>query len=209
MKFKLKKIETIERKRYVGKVYDLTVETDHSYNINGIVVHNSLCETRIRTGIGVPQVTAIIEALRGVREAGSDVPIIADGGIKTAGDVAKAISLGADSVMLGSLLAGTRETPGVIERIGNWPNEQLFKKYRGSASSETKIANGMENKNIEGNSKLISYKGKVSRIIEDISDGLRSAMSYTNSQSVNEFMANSRHILITQNGLVEAKPHLL
>lgn len=209
MKFKLKKIETIERKRYVGKVYDLTVETDHSYNINGIVVHNSLCETRIRTGIGVPQVTAIIEALRGVREAGSDVPIIADGGIKTAGDVAKAISLGADSVMLGSLLAGTKESPGIIERVGSWPNEQLFKKYRGSASSETKIANGMENKNIEGNSKLISYKGKVSRIIEDISDGLRSAMSYTNSQSVNEFMANSRHILITQNGLVEAKPHLL
>lgn len=209
MKFKLKKIETIERKRYVGKVYDLTVETDHSYNINGIVVHNSLCETRIRTGIGVPQVTAIIEALRGVREAGSDVPIIADGGIKTTGDVAKAISLGADSVMLGSLLAGTRESPGIIERVGNWPNEQLFKKYRGSASSETKIAHGMENKNVEGNSKLIPYKGKVERIISDISDGLRSAMSYTNSLTLNDFMANSNHILITQNGLVEAKPHLL
>lgn len=209
MKFKLKKVETIERKRYVGKVYDLTVETDHSYNINGIVVHNSLCETRIRTGIGVPQVTAIIEALRGVREAGSNVPIIADGGIKTTGDVAKAISLGADSVMLGSLLAGTRESPGIIERVGNWPNEQLFKKYRGSASSETKIAHGMENKNVEGNSKLIPYKGKVERIISDISDGLRSAMSYTNSLTLNDFMANSNHILITQNGLVEAKPHLL
>ena len=171
--------------------------------------NGSLCETRIRTGIGVPQVTAIIETLRGVGESGLDVPIIADGGIKTTGDVAKAISLGADSVMLGSLLAGTRESPGIIERIGNWPNEQLFKKYRGSASSETKVHHGMEDKNVEGNSKLIPYKGKVGRIISDIADGVRSAMSYTNASTINDFMANSNHILITQNGLVEAKPHLL
>jgi len=209
MKFKLKKIEKIERKHYEGKVYDLTVEKDHSYNINGIVVHNSLCETRIRTGIGIPQVTALIECIRAVEESGLDVPIIADGGIRMTGDVAKALSLGADSVMIGSLLAGTRESPGEIQRMGMWPNEQLFKKYRGSASAEVKQVHGLEEKNVEGNSKLIPYKGKVERIISDISDGVRSAMSYVDATTIEEFQAKSEHVLITQNGLIEAKPHLL
>lgn len=209
MKFKLKKIEKIEHKHYDGKVYDLTVEKDHSYNINGIVVHNSLCETRIRTGIGIPQVTALIDCIRGIEDSGIDIPVIADGGIKTTGDVAKALSLGADTVMLGSLLAGTRESPGEIQRMGVWPNEQLFKKYRGSASAETKRAHGMEEKNVEGNSKLIPYKGKVGRIINDIHDGVRSSMSYVNATTIGEFHANAKHVLITQNGLIEAKPHLL
>ena len=171
--------------------------------------NGSLCETRIRTGIGIPQVTALIESIRAVEESGIDVPIIADGGIKMTGDVAKALSLGADSVMIGSLLAGTRESPGEIHRMGMWPNEQLFKKYRGSASAEVKQVHGLEEKNVEGNSKLIPYKGKVERIISDISDGVRSAMSYVDATTIEEFQAKSEHILITQNGLIEAKPHLL
>jgi IMP dehydrogenase len=171
--------------------------------------NGSLCETRIRTGIGIPQVTALIESIRAVEESGIDVPIIADGGIRMTGDVAKALSLGADSVMLGSLLAGTRESPGEIHRMGIWPNEQLFKKYRGSASAEVKQVHGLEEKNVEGNSKLIPYKGKVERIISDISDGVRSAMSYVDATTIEEFQAKSEHVLITQNGLIEAKPHLL
>ena len=171
--------------------------------------NGSLCETRIRTGIGIPQVTALIESIRAVEESGIDVPIIADGGIRMTGDVAKALSLGADSVMLGSLLAGTRESPGEIHRMGIWPNEQLFKKYRGSASAEVKQVHGLEEKNVEGNSKLIPYKGKVERIVSDISDGVRSAMSYVDATTIEEFQAKSEHILITQNGLIEAKPHLL
>jgi IMP dehydrogenase len=171
--------------------------------------NGSLCETRIRTGIGIPQVTALIESIRAVEESGIDVPIIADGGIKMTGDVAKALSLGADSVMIGSLLAGTRESPGEIHRMGMWPNEQLFKKYRGSASAEVKQVHGLEEKNVEGNSKLIPYKGKVERIISDIGDGVRSAMSYVDATSIEEFQAKSEHVLITQNGLIEAKPHLL
>ena len=169
----------------------------------------SVCSTRIRTGIGIPQVTALIESIRAVEESGIDVPIIADGGIRMTGDVAKALSLGADSVMLGSLLAGTRESPGEIHRMGIWPNEQLFKKYRGSASAEVKQVHGLEEKNVEGNSKLIPYKGKVERIVSDISDGVRSAMSYVDATTIEEFQAKSEHILITQNGLIEAKPHLL
>ena len=171
--------------------------------------NGSLCETRIRTGIGIPQVTALIESIRAVEESGIDVPIIADGGIKMTGDVAKALSLGADSVMIGSLLAGTRESPGEIHRMGLWPNEQLFKKYRGSASAEVKQVHGLEEKNVEGNSKLIPYKGKVERIISDIGDGVRSAMSYVDATTIEEFQAKSEHVLITQNGLIEAKPHLL
>ena len=171
--------------------------------------NGSLCETRIRTGVGIPQVTALIESIAGVEETGLDIPIIADGGIKMTGDVAKALSLGADSVMLGSLLAGTRESPGEIQRMGMWPNEQLFKKYRGSASAEVKQVHGLEEKNVEGNSKLIPYKGKVERIINDIKDGVRSSMSYVNARTIEEFRANSEHVLITQNGLIEAKPHLL
>ena len=171
--------------------------------------NGSLCETRIRTGVGIPQVTALIESIRAVEESGIDVPIIADGGIRMTGDVAKALSLGADSVMVGSLLAGTRESPGEIHRMGMWPNEQLFKKYRGSASAEVKQVHGLEEKNVEGNSKLIPYKGKVERIISDINDGVRSAMSYVNATDMTEFHAHCEHVLITQNGLIEAKPHLL
>jgi IMP dehydrogenase len=171
--------------------------------------NGSLCETRIRTGIGVPQVTAIIDCVRGVESRGQDIPIIADGGMKTPGDIAKALSLGADTVMLGSLLSGTRESPGEIQKVGMWPNESLFKKYRGSASAETKRTHGMEEKNVEGNSKLIPYKGKAKRVLDDISDGLRSSMSYVNARDMSEFRSNSNHITITQNGLVEAKPHLL
>ena len=171
--------------------------------------NGSLCETRIRTGVGVPQVTALIECIRAVGESGEPIPVIADGGIRMTGDVAKALSLGADSVMLGSLLAGTRESPGEIERMGMWPNEQLFKKYRGSASAEVKQAHGLEEKNVEGNSKLIPYKGKSERIISDINDGVRSAMSYVNAKDMSDFHAKCDHVLITQNGLIEAKPHLL
>jgi IMP dehydrogenase len=171
--------------------------------------NGSLCETRIRTGVGIPQVTALIESIRAVEESGIDVPVIADGGIRMTGDVAKALSLGADTVMIGSLLAGTRESPGEIQRMGMWPNEQLFKKYRGSASAEVKQVHGLEEKNVEGNSKLIPYKGKVERIIDDIKDGVRSSMSYVNAKTISEFHTNSEHTLITQNGLIEAKPHLL
>ena len=171
--------------------------------------NGSLCETRIRTGVGIPQVTALIESIRAVEESGIDIPVIADGGIRMTGDVAKALSLGADTVMVGSILAGTRESPGEIHLMGMWPNEQLFKKYRGSASAEVKQVHGLEEKNVEGNSKLIPYKGKVERIISDINDGVRSAMSYVNATTLSDFHASCDHVLITQNGLIEAKPHLL
>ena len=169
--------------------------------------NGSLCETRIRTGIGVPQVTALVDCIKVAEQY--NIPVIADGGVRMIGDVAKALALGSDSVMLGSLLAGTKESPGSISKTGQFPNDQLYKSYRGSASLETKKEHNLSEKNVEGNSKLIPYKGKIKRILSDIDDGLKSSMSYVNSTNLSTFQANSDFVKVTQNGMIEAKPHLL
>jgi IMP dehydrogenase len=122
----------------------------------------SLCSTRIQTGVGIPMVSSILDVVSVCDDYG--VSVIADGGIRTPGDVAKAIAAGADCVMLGNLLSGTKETPGRITKTGIWPNETLQKKYRGSASLESKLDRG-EDKNVEGYSTTCTYKGKVKRII--------------------------------------------
>ena len=110
--------------------------------------------------------------------------------------------------MLGSILAGTKETPGTIEKIGEWPNEQLFKKYRGSASLDSKHDRG-ENKNVEGNHKVILYKGKIKRILHDITDGIRSSCSYVGASNLEEYRSLVEFVEVTSAGQVEAKPHLL
>ena len=124
------------------------------------------------------------------------------------GDVAKSLGLGADSVMVGSLLSGTKETPGEIIKQGEWPNERLYKKYRGSASLDSKSDRG-ESNNVEGNSKIVEYKGKVIRIISDIRDGLRSSFSYVGADNLLDFQAKCEFVRITEAGTIEAKPHLL
>ena len=166
----------------------------------------SLCSTRIQTGVGVPMVTSILDCV-GVAD-GYDVPCMADGGIRSVGDVCKGLACGADTIMLGSLLSRTKETPGIITKQGQWPNEVLQKKYRGSASLESKSDRG-ETKNVEGYSTTILYKGKVKRIISDIIDGLRSSMSYVGAKDISEYQINSEKIKITNAGIIEAKPHLL
>ena len=130
----------------------------------------SLCSTRIQTGVGVPMVSSISDCVSIADDY--NVPCMADGGIRNTGDVCKGLGAGADTVMLGSLLSGTKETPGVITKQGQWPNETLQKKYRGSASVESKLDRG-EQKNVEGYSTTIPYKGKVKRIISDVIDGLK------------------------------------
>ena len=170
------------------------------------VGNGSLCETRIRTGVGIPQVTALFDCIA-VADT-FNCPTIADGGIRNVGDVCKGLGCGADSIMLGSILAGTKETPGTIEKIGEWPNEQLFKKYRGSASLDSKHDRG-ENKNVEGNHKVILYKGKIKRILQDITDGIRSSCSYVGASDLEEFRSLVEFVEVTRAGQVEAKPHLL
>lgn len=166
------------------------------------VGNGSMCTTRIETGFGVPSVTAIEEACGAAFKSG-DVPIIADGGIRSAGDIAKAIAVGADSVMLGSLLAGTVEAPGSILEKGN----HLYKRYRGSASLETKSTHGLSARNVEGESTTIPFKGGVKFIIMKLQDGLRSALSYSGSDNIFDFQINAHYVIVTNAGMVEAKPH--
>ena len=179
------------------------------WGVDGLRVgigNGSLCETRIRTGVGIPQFSALLDICSITDDY--NVPVIADGGIRNVGDICKGLGCGADSVMLGSLLAGTKETPGDITKVGEWPNERLYKKYRGSASIDSKGDRG-ESRNIEGNSKIIPYKGKVKRIISDIRDGISSSCSYVGARNILDFQSKCEFVQVTQAGVVEAKPHLL
>jgi IMP dehydrogenase len=136
------------------------------------------------------------------------VPVIADGGIRNVGDACKSLGAGADCFMLGSLLSGTKETPGEIEKVGKWPNEQLYKKYRGSSSIDSKKERG-EEKNVEGNTKIVPYKGKIKRIIQDIQEGIRSSFSYVGANNISEFHSKVEFVEVTKAGQIEALPHLL
>jgi IMP dehydrogenase len=158
----------------------------------------SLCTTRIKTGFGVPNVTSLQDCAKTV-----SVPIIACGGIRSSGDIAKALAVGANSVILGSLLAGTKEAPGaIIEK-----NNGLYKRYRGAASLETKSIHGQATRNVEGESTIVPFKGGVKFIVEGLLDGLRSALSYAGADNLNKF--NPNYVVVTSAGQNEAKPHLL
>ena len=158
----------------------------------------SLCTTRIKTGFGVPNVTCLQQII-----TVSSIPVMADGGIKTSGDIAKALALGSHCVMLGSLIAGTKEAPGqVIEK----PNG-LYKRYRGAASLETKTVHGQEQRNVEGESTVIPFKGGVKFVIAGLLDGVRSALSYGGANNLKEF--RPEFVVVTNAGQAEAKPHLL
>ncbi|CAB4142514.1 GuaB IMP dehydrogenase/GMP reductase [uncultured Caudovirales phage] len=158
----------------------------------------SLCTTRVKTGFGVPNVSCL-EAVCEIAE----VPVMADGGIRSSGDIAKALAIGASTVMIGSLIAGTEEAPGsIIEK----PNG-LYKRYRGAASLETKMVHGQEARNIEGESTVIPYKGGVKYIVEGLLDGVRSALSYAGASSLDYYAPN--YVQVTNAGQNEARPHLL
>lgn len=158
----------------------------------------SLCTTRIKTGFGVPNVSCLQQII-----AVSNIPVMADGGIKTSGDIAKALALGSHCVMLGSLIAGTKEAPGqVIEKANG-----LYKRYRGAASLETKTVHGQEQRNVEGESTVIPFKGGVKFVIAGLLDGVRSALSYGGANCLSEF--RPEFVVVTNAGQAEAKPHLL
>ena len=158
----------------------------------------SLCTTRVKTGFGVPNVTSLQDCAEIV-----NVPIIACGGIRSSGDMAKALAVGANAVILGSLISGTKEAPGpIIEK-----RDGLYKRYRGAASLETKSIHGQVKRNVEGESTVVPFKGGVKFIVEGLLDGLRSALSYAGANNLNEYFPE--YVVVTQAGVNEARPHLL
>jgi IMP dehydrogenase len=173
----------------------------------------SICITRVVTGAGIPQLTAIMDCAEAARDKG--VPIIADGGIRTSGDVTKALAAGASTVMIGSLLAGTDEAPGVtILRQGG-----RFKMTRGMASlgaaMERRTREGseeMEEQELlnyvpEGVEALVPYRGAATEVIERLVGGLRSGMSYCGATTMKELHENAEFIRVTEAGYKESLPH--
>lgn len=158
----------------------------------------SVCTTSIQTGIGIGQVSSILDVYFNREKINADIEIIADGGIKGAGDISKAIALGADAVMVGRLLAGTKETPGEVIRY----NDQLWKKYRGSASFGVK----MKDEFIEGEETMVPYKGAVKNVIDGISDGLKSSMSYMNCSSIDELRKQESFAILSTYSFLERLP---
>jgi len=178
----------------------------------------SICTTRVVAGVGVPQVTAVYEASLAARD--SDVPVIADGGLQYSGDIAKALVAGAETVMLGSLLAGTDESPGDLVYV----NGKQYKKYRGMGSlgalqtrgtktsysrdryfqadvpsDEQLIAEGIEGQ--------VPYRGPVGSVVYQLLGGLRQSMFYTGARTVPDLRVKGRFVRITAAGLKESHPH--
>jgi IMP dehydrogenase len=172
----------------------------------------SICTTRVVTGAGVPQITAILECVKATKDSG--VPIIADGGVKFSGDVAKAIVAGADSVMIGSLFAGTEEAPGEVILFQG----RNFKTYRGmgsigamkKGSSDRYAQEGTvaDSKYVpEGIEGRVAYKGSVAEMVTQLVGGLRSGMGYTGCKNIKELQENAKFIRITSAGLRESHVH--
>ncbi|KYH31105.1 inosine-5'-monophosphate dehydrogenase [Moorella mulderi DSM 14980] len=169
----------------------------------------SICTTRVIAGIGVPQITAIIECAQAAAPFG--VPVIADGGIKYSGDVTKALAAGASTVMIGSLLAGTEESPGEIEIFQG----RSFKSYRGmgslaamkEGSKDRYFQEEAEKLVPEGIEGRVPYKGPVAETIFQLVGGLRAGMGYCGARNIAELQAKGRFIRITPAGLRESHPH--
>jgi IMP dehydrogenase len=177
----------------------------------------SICTTRVVAGVGVPQVTAVYEASLAAREAG--VPVIADGGLQYSGDIAKALVAGADTVMLGSLLAGVEESPGELV----FTNGKQFKTYRGMGSlgamaSRGKVSYskdryfqadvGSDDKIVpEGIEGQVPYRGPLRAVAQQLIGGLAQSMFYVGAHTVPELQQRGRFVRITSAGLKESHPH--
>lgn len=204
--------ETLEyvKKKY-PKIDVIAGNTAMPEGVKGLIDHGadavkvgigpgSMCTTRIITGCGVPQLTAIAMCVMAAQKY--NVPLIADGGIKTSGDMVKAFAAGAQTVMLGSMLAGCLETPGEIE--------SGRKRYRGMASKDAQVSwrgelpTGMA---AEGEARWVMCKGPVENIIHELCGGIRSGMTYLNAQSIADIHINARFMEMTASGMIESKPH--
>ena len=172
----------------------------------------SICTTRMVAGIGVPQISAIIDVKKKLKQ--KKIKIISDGGIKFSGDLIKALAAGADAIMMGSIFAGTEESPGKKFRLGN----KIFKKYRGmgsigamsagSADRYFQIKEQNPSKYVpEGVEGRVKYKGLVKDIVYKLQGGLRSSMGYIGAKNIKEIRTNSKFVKITKAGFYESMVH--
>ena len=174
----------------------------------------SICITRVITGSGVPQLTAILDSVKIAKE--HEIPVISDGGIRNSGDLTKALAAGASSVMVGSLLGGTDESPGktLVK------NGKKYKIYRGMASFYASLGRKyreegqqiVESEDLndyvpEGVEAMVPYKGSVVEIIRQLVGGLRSGLSYCGAKTINEMQQNAEFVRITTAGYIESQPH--
>ncbi len=172
----------------------------------------SICTTRVVAGVGVPQLTAVMEAARAALESG--VPVIADGGLRTSGDAAKALAAGASSIMVGSMLAGTEEAPGETFLYQG----RAYKSYRGMGSLGA-MGSGSADRYFQGDIKdqmklvpegiegQVAYKGPVKDVIHQLVGGIKAAMGYTGAATIEDLKARARFVRITNAGLKESHVH--
>lgn len=220
---RLVEIETIEEFEYDGPVYDLTVQDDHSYNIKRIAVHNSICSTALNTGFGVPILTNIIDCAK-VRN--KETWIIADGGIKNIGDIAKAVYFGADFCMMGKMFAATSDSEGACynvkkEEIKNpiYPdlikeddpvvkkNIVYYKAYRGMASRGARVGY-LSYASVEGVEGLIRYTKSTENLIKDIELNLKASLSYGGCTNWDDFRKKVKACMRSNAGILAAETHL-
>lgn len=163
----------------------------------------SVCSTRIKTGFGIPMLTCIQDCAR------TDRSIVADGGIRTSGDIVKALAFGADFVMIGGMLAGTEPTPG---KVITTEDGRQVKRYRGMASQEAQenfLGQMHEWKTAEGVATEVEYRNTQDNIIADIVGGLRSGLTYAGADTITELQRKLNFVLVTQAGRLESLPHKL
>ena len=174
----------------------------------------SICITRVVTGSGVPQLTAVLDAVKAAKEY--DIPVISDGGIRTSGDLTKALAAGSSSVMVGSMFGGTDESPGktLVK------NGKKFKMYRGMASYMASLgrkyreegpqvvdSDDLNDYVPEGVEAMVPYKGSVVEIVRQLAGGLRSGLSYCGAKTISEMQKNAEFVRITGAGFIESQPH--
>lgn len=208
------------------QVWDIEVDDEcHSFIANNVIVHNSICSTRLNTGFGVPNLSAIIDCntvwekyasswlsrlFRFLKTGSLAQPtkpsLIIDGGIRNGGDVVKALAAGADFVMCGSLFAGTDEAPGeiILDNHGG-----KFKTYRGMASRESQVDFSGTSSAPEGISTTIKYKGPVDQIIKDLIGNVKSGLSYCGASDISQLRQNATFIRQSNAGINESFTHIL
>lgn len=202
--------ENISADMIVGNIATASAAEDLVDFVDGLRVGigpGSICTTRIVTGVGVPQLTAVADVADVAKRY--NVPVMADGGIKFSGDIAKAIAAGTDTVMLGNLLAGAKESPGREVTI----KSRLYKSYRGmgslgAMSGTDRYSQAGRTKFVpEGVEGVVPYKGSVEDILFQLTGGLKSAMGYVGAKNIESMQERAKFMKITNNGIIESHPH--